>query len=495
MRSLTSGTLAALATMASCSLFYSAQPASFDRSESPFHGADEVFDPSRKLIDPPRDLDQVGSSTRIQVVIQNSRPEPVYTYVTGVNTSSGDYMILQNASNGNFNWAVKPSGNESNNANAYYFTEYDSSYEIKAQANYNTSFYIPSYAAAGRIYIAEGALRFGTNEGGPMAGFVAPSVSNAGLPEHAIVWQFVEYTWERNDFWINLSNVDLVSIPIGLTVTSQDSGRATEVPGLVSNATALICEALTRQTIEDEYNWKQLCIWNEDQKLIRVLSPDQYLSINVTDPLNHYWDKYVDDVWQHYQTTNLTINTQDSRPESTNNSAFDKGNKSAVGEHVSCLVSNDTRLHCYNPDSGKSYVFLKPTTKEIFGCTQDSNTFQVSQSDKSDWVQSEIVPRLCAAFHRSTLLREGGNTQPYHNGANTADYYYCQNNASDVSCPGNTTNHYARVVHKYEQDGMGYAFAYDDTNPIADGLSNASANAGGVISDTNPGSILVAVGM
>jgi hypothetical protein len=58
-----------------------------------------------------------------------------------------------------------------------------------------------------------------------------------------------------------------------------------------------------------------------------------------------------------------------------------------------------------------------------------------------------ILPRLAAAFNRSTLLTD--SDQP--DGENPADYY-----ANAI------TNHYARIVHATAIDGRGCAFPYDD---------------------------------
>lgn len=63
-----------------------------------------------------------------------------------------------------------------------------------------------------------------------------------------------------------------------------------------------------------------------------------------------------------------------------------------------------------------------------------------------------ILPRLAAAFNRSTLLTDSG--QP--DGENPADYY-----TSAI------TNHYARIVHTTMIDGRGDAFPYDDVAPAA----------------------------
>lgn len=434
-------------------------------------------------------------SAQVEVTIQNRRANLVHAYVTGVNPQNSDYFMLYDQGGGRFKWKVKPSGNETNNVNANYFTETDSNYDINVQANDSRSFYIPTYAAGGRIYIADYTLRFGTNQGGSTAGFVAPSPSNPELPESNFSWQFIEFTWTQGEFWINLSNMDLVSIPLGMTVTSKNAGGSVKtVPGLVSNATSLICEALSNQSTTDGYNWKDLCIRDENNRVIRVLSPTQFLSMNATDPLNNYYEKYIDAVWDLYNKMNLTIQTHDSNPQATTVGIAEKDNMTSKEKQVTCRVGDDQILHCYNPASVKSYAFPKPTTKEIFGCIQDGNTFQVIADSTADRTQADIVPRLCAAFHRSTLLRDGGNIQPYVNGTNTADNYYCNNDATGQYCTDGITNHYARIVHEHEIEGMGYAFAYDDTNPVVGGLDNASANAAGLISDPNPASLIITVG-
>jgi hypothetical protein len=41
------------------------------------------------------------------------------------------------------------------------------------------------------------------------------------------------------------------------------------------------------------------------------------------------------------------------------------------------------------------------------------------------------------------------------------------------------SNHYSRLVHKYESDGLGYAFSYDDVNPSGE-------NEAGIVAGLNP---------
>ncbi|CCC09017.1 hypothetical protein SMACR_03154 [Sordaria macrospora] len=90
-----------------------------------------------------------------------------------------------------------------------------------------------------------------------------------------------------------------------------------------------------------------------------------------------------------------------------------------------------------------SEPFNRPTTADIFGC--NSGPFTTGPNA----VRNAIIPRLAAAFQRSSIID-------------------CEDQPSDVDTfyrwhvDGRPTNHYARVVHEWNADGKGYAFAYDD---------------------------------
>jgi hypothetical protein len=70
-------------------------------------------------------------------------------------------------------------------------------------------------------------------------------------------------------------------------------------------------------------------------------------------------------------------------------------------------------------------------------------------------VDLAVLPRVCAALNRSTLLLQGssGNTQP---GTPAQEQLYYG---------AGPTNWYAKVAHEVQGDGKGYAFAYDDVTP------------------------------
>lgn len=443
------------------------------------------------------------SGGRLHVNIHNTRADPLYAYITGIDPVTGDYYILQSQGQGQshatFTWETKPNGTS---PIPEYYTVGAPGYQIQLAPGENTTVYLPGYAASGRIYVAEQELRFGTTQGGSNEGFVEPSASNPGLPEYDIAYSFLEFTHLAGSFYADVTNMDFVSIPLGISLRSASpstgsSSRVQTVPGLVANATALVCRGLEDQARRDGYGWDRLCLYRDSssrnnstgKKLTRVLSPTQYLAIHPTDRLATYYDSYVDAVWDRYRRANLTMNTQDSDP------ADGTGRPVALGSAVSCSVGSgddDDVLICSHegPGPGGSsasaqpyYRFAKPTSAQIFGCTQDQDSPFLVAGGGVDRTQAEIVPRLCAAFQRSTLLLPGGDVQPPVD-VTAASYYYT----------GNVTNHYARLVHEHQGEGMGYAFAYDDANPSGPGLDNATANAAGLIKSTDPECLEVTVG-
>lgn len=94
--------------------------------------------------------------------------------------------------------------------------------------------------------------------------------------------------------------------------------------------------------------------------------------------------------------------------------------------------------------------FGRPTSADIWGC----NSGPFANNPGSDSEQRKaIVPRLAAAFNRTTLLIN--HQQPH--GERPETFYQHP-----------ITNHYARVVHENLPDGRGYAFAYDDVSANPD---------------------------
>ncbi|KAF4460562.1 Glucan endo-13-beta-glucosidase [Fusarium albosuccineum] len=237
--------------------------------------------------------------------------------------------------------------------------------------------------------------------------------------------------------YANISYVGFVGIVLGMMLSVTDGSTQTAA-GLEADAVIKICNDLVRQKEADGRYWTFTCIANAEGELVRVLSPGNQYDLEPT-KFEDYWNSYVDEVWRKYASQALTIDTQ------------------TEAGRVVCRV-NDDELTCEGDNRG----YAKPSTKDIWGC--NTGPFAIFEEDNA--IHTAAVLRLCAALARSTLLLDGGDVQP----SLGSDSYY----------KVDPTNHYSRIVHKYEADGRGYAFPYDDVN--LDGNENAS----GVVSSGQP---------
>lgn len=307
---------------------------------------------------------------------------------------------------------------------------------------------IPGYISSARIWFAEGHLDFYTvyssSSGGPS--LVEPSSVNPLDPSAGVNWGFVEFTnIEEGGLYANISYVDFVGLVLGMKLDCAD-GPTQVAEGLQAGSVASICSALKAQGVKDRQPWGDLCMADSLGTPLRVIAPSDYVASNPT-AFSNYWTEYIEEVWSHYTSNQLTINTQ-----------------AAVGE-VNCSVSNG-QIRCKGDNRG----YAKPTALDIFGC--NSGPFGILEGDND--VHRAVVPRLCAAFNRGTLLKTGGHIQP---GLSATSYY--------TTMP---SNWYSKFVHDQEIDGKGYAFPYDDVNPSI-GVDQA-----GVVADADPTLLTITVG-
>lgn len=305
---------------------------------------------------------------------------------------------------------------------------------------------LPITLSSGRIYFCEGDLPFfmvSTDNGD---GLVQPSVTNLKDPSAGLNWGFVELTYTKSKaLYANISYVDFVGMILSMKLGVSDGGGTQITRGLQSTAVENICTSLVAQSKKDSKPWSKMCVANSAGKQIRILAPGDYETINAGD-FQNYWQGYVDKVWTKYTGTPLVIDTQTSRGK------------------VNCRVSGAT-MKCDSDNRG----YNKPTAQDIWGC--NSGPFGTLSSDNN--VHLAVIPRLCAAFVRSTLLLQGGNVQP----SLAASHYYT----------ADPTNHYSRIVHANEVDGKGYAFPYDDVNPDGE-------NASGMVSSGSPRLLVIYFG-
>ena len=292
-----------------------------------------------------------------------------------------------------------------------------------------TKIIIPGYISSARVWFAEGELKFytvwSTATNGPS--LVTPAAVNPSDPSAAVNWGFVELT--NNEAWglyANISYVDFVGLILGMQMT-ETNGNTQSALGLQPDAVASICASLKAQTAKDGQPWADLCVTGLDGKPLRILAPSNYVASN-PDAFKDYYNDYIDSVWSHYTSDALTVDTQ---------AAAGKVDCKVVGSELTC--------------AGDNRGYAKPTAADIFGC--NSGPFSILEGDND--VHRAVVPRLCAAFVRTTLLSSpGGNVQP---GLDSAHYY-----------EADPTHWYSKFIHQELVDGRGYAFPYDDVNPGGD---------------------------
>lgn len=384
-------------------------------------------------------IDVAGSATSGQLplaLVNNFSGGSINGYVTGLD-SNNELVMLQ--PDGTFYRPTAPT------TGIPQLVEQPCAIPLGAQGS-TTQVTIPDYISASRIWFAEGELDFFTVQAGSVPSLVEPSAVNPNDPSAAVNWGFVELTNVPNyGLYADISYVDFLGLDLGMELASGD-GSTQAAKGLQPNSVQSVCNDLAAQAAIDGAPWDDLCQADSAGNVLRVIAPSDYLSNNPS-AFATYWDDYVNQVWSTYASTPLVIDTQNS-PGS-----------------VSCTVQGD-ELQCAGDNRG----YARPTAADIFGC--NSGPFAVLPGD--NLVHTSVVPRLCAAFARTTLLLPGGNVQP---GLDASQYY--------TVAP---SNFYSKFIHRYEMDGKGYAFPYDDVTP--DGGINQS----GVVADSDPQLLTIYVG-
>jgi len=260
------------------------------------------------------------------------------------------------------------------------------------------------HIAGGRIWFSIGQpLKFFLNPGPAL---VEPSVTNASDPNAQLNWGFAEFTWNTDQLYANISYVDFVSIPVALTLNTRNSGTK-HVAGMSPSGLQQVADGLRQQHQSDGRAWDQLIVNRAGtNQVLRVLSPNQGLIRNPT-LFRGYYDAYVNQVFQRFAGTPITIDTQAS-----------------FGRVTARTAGNTLNFN--------GSVFGKPSTYDIFSCS--TGPFATG----GDARRNAIIPRLAAAFNRSTLL--------------VADQFPTTRNLFYQNA---VTNHYSRVVHRANIDGKG----------------------------------------
>ncbi|KAF2114157.1 hypothetical protein BDV96DRAFT_647635 [Lophiotrema nucula] len=367
---------------------------------------------------------------QLNVALQNkSSSSQVYAYITGLDLNNGNRPIFVQADGKTIYAPTSPSGTGAKLA---------VNVAISLGAPGNTVNVVIPKIAGGRIWFSVDApLTFLLNPG---PAIVEPSVTNPSDPNVNINWTFAEFTYNDAQLFANISYVDFVSVPIGISLTNT-AGQTQSVPGMPASGFNTVVNELRAQAKRDGRPWDQL-IYSYNGKPLRALSPNNLLVGNAS-AWDGYWDPYVQQVWSRFTNEDIIINTQ------------------AAAGNLRGRVSNGQLTL---PEAGS---FSAPSARDIFSCS--TGPFATG----SNQARNAVIPRLAAAFNRSTLLL----ADQFPNGTNPNQYYQ---NA--------ITNHYSRIVHAVQKDGRGYAFPYDDVVP------DGGQDVAGTIFDGSPSLFTLSVG-
>ncbi|KAK6535829.1 hypothetical protein TWF281_000079 [Arthrobotrys megalospora] len=295
--------------------------------------------------------------------------------------------------------------------------------------------------AGGRIYISiDKPITFLLNPGPAL---VEPSVTNPTDQNFETQWSFMEFTYNHDQLYANISYVDFVGFPIALTLITS-TGDEKRVLGLPKSGPLKIAEGLREQQDKDGQKWGDLVVKDKAGNLLRILSPNQGIVLNRS-LFSGYFEPYIEEVWNHYLSHELKIDTQ-----------------CHFGVVPGTVDGSSQKFKFLDKEE-----FNKPTTADIFNAS--SGPFQTGPNP----LRNAIIPRLNAAFNRTVLLDCECEIP-----ARKREKYY----QMDV------TNHYARLVHEANVDGKGYAHPYDDV------AASGGGDHSGYVNDGAPRKLVVIVG-
>ena len=368
----------------------------------------------------------------LNIALQNqTTSNKVYAYITGQAIDNNNALFLLQSDGKTAYYPASPSSPGSALAQ-------DCAIPLGSPGN-TTTVTIPHLAGSRIWFAVDNTITFLLNPGPAL---VEPAVTNPSDPNINTSWDFCEFTFNSSQVFVNISYVDFVCLPIALTLTNT-SGATQHIAGMASTGLDTVCSGLVAQDNSDKAGWSSLIVPNPSGGNLRALSPNNGIVLN-NSLFKGYYQPYVDQVWSKYTNQDLSIDTQ------------------AQWGTVNGEVSSNVLTF---PDVG---TFAQPSAADIFSCS--TGPFAASSTNTVE--MGALTARISAAFDRSTLLIE--TLQP---SGSPSQYYQ---NA--------ITNHYARIVHAANLDGLGYAFPYDDVAPTG------GQDQSGAVHDPNPQLLTIAVG-
>ena len=237
-------------------------------------------------------------------------------------------------------------------------------------------------------------------------------------------WEFVNQPSVATvGFNANLTQVDMVGIPMSLTAFGADTPAGGNTTGFKSGARSKILA-----TLKKTKGWENLVVEKGGQDVVAI-APFHGIENGTFD--STYFDSYVAAVWANYAATGKNMLQAEVQA-----GVYFQGQVNAAGKFVFTMTG------------AKDAVFAKPTTFQVLANQINALGGGVHGS--------EIQGALAPAINRTVLLTQS------HLGVITGTNA-CNSTLKNSYTPWKgITNWYAKVVHDNAIDGLAYALGNDD---------------------------------
>lgn len=329
-------------------------------------------------------------------------------------------VIARNPANGHFSY-LKPDGT----IIEAQLTDNDAPGHLsKHGENYSNYFFtladskllkIPKLDS-GRIFVSLGGPLFIKilADGNGDVGFAGPNVLNPTDPNVDVYFDWYEFSYNDNGLWTNTTQVDQFGFPLVQDVYGANHSFHQQTG--ITEGRAAVFDAYAREMPAE--------FLLGEQSAYRILAPAK-TSFDAGQVNGHYFDAYVNQIWDYYRGTALTVRIGGQKYLGRVNDA-DQFVFTEVDANTGAVI-------------GGSYIISgKPTTQDIFegkGVLANGNG-----------VEKQIEAQLCAAFNRHVAADATSWAQP-------AAFY--------SAAPANA---YAKFFHVHSVGGKAYGFAYDDVS-------------------------------
>lgn len=260
---------------------------------------------------------------------------------------------------------------------------------------------------SGRIYVSLGAkLKFKVvTDGNGDAALQYPAGWVTSDPNHGVLHDCAEFTYNSSGMFCNTTMVDMFSVPMGIRLTGakdQTTGTVREGGRAAAFAAVERVEAFSRLVVDDT----------------RIVAPGHGLDAGLF--AEDYFAPYIDEVWSTYTGRDLRVTT-------------DAG-----------TFTGRVRGERFTFDGPARVSFGKPSTRDVLFCDG-------ALAAPNDGTTGPVAAVLGAGFNRSTLL-----SHPDQPTADASVFYRTE-----------LTNHYSKAIHTATEDGRAYGFAFDDVADFA----------------------------